>query len=104
MKIVSKLKWYGLAAISCSLAAAIAWPIDPPSPGFLLAVMESSLFGGLGPGLLSVALSALVFDLFFLHRTSPKPSEPETFLRFAVFCAASFLVTGLMEIKRRVEE
>ena len=104
MKIVSKLKWYGLAAISCSLAAAIAWPIDAPSSSFLLAVMVSSLFGGLGPGLLSVALSALVFDLFFLHRTSPKTSEPETFLRFAVFVAATLLVTGLMEIKRRVEE
>jgi C4-dicarboxylate-specific signal transduction histidine kinase len=104
MKIAYKLQWYGLAAICCALAAAIAWPIDAPSSSFLLAVMVSSLFGGLGPGLLSVTLSALAFDLFFLHRTSPKTSEPEAFLRFAVFVAATLLVTGLMEIKRRVEE
>jgi C4-dicarboxylate-specific signal transduction histidine kinase len=104
MKILSKLQWYGLAVLSCGLATAIAWPIDAPSSSFLIAVMVSSLFGGLGPSLLSVALSALAFDLFFLHRTTPHTSEPEAFLRFAVFGAATLLVTVLMEIKRRVEE
>jgi C4-dicarboxylate-specific signal transduction histidine kinase len=104
MKILSKLQWYGLAVLSCGLATAIAWPIDAPASSFLLAVMVSSLFGGLGPGLLSVALSALAFDLFFLHRTTPQTSQPETYLRFTVFVAATLLVTGLMEIKRRVEE
>src|SRR6202049_961800 len=105
MKIVSKLKWYGLAAICGSLAAAIAWPIDAPSSSFLLAVMVSSLFGGLGPGLLLVALSALGFDLFFLCRAPPpKPPAPSTFFVLWVFGALFFLGGGLRKKKRGVEK
>jgi K+-sensing histidine kinase KdpD len=83
---------------------AVAWPIDAPSSCFLLAVMVSGLFGGLGPGLLSVGLSALAFDYFFLRRTLPPAVEPAIYLRSAVFLVATLLITGLMEIKRRVEE
>jgi C4-dicarboxylate-specific signal transduction histidine kinase len=104
MKVHSKLQRYGLAIISCGVALAVAWPIDAPSSCFLLAVTISSLFGGLGPGLLSVALSALAFDHFFLWRTFPPAHESATFLRFAVFLIATLLITALMEVKRRVEE
>ena len=104
MKVLSKLQGYGLATIFCGIALGVAWPIDAPSSCFLLAVTVSSLFGGLGPGLLSVCLSALAFDYFFLWRTFPPAHEPATFLRFAVFLVATLLITGLMEIKRRVEE
>jgi C4-dicarboxylate-specific signal transduction histidine kinase len=104
MKIPSKLQGYGLATISCGVALVVAWPIDAPSSCFLLAVTVSSLFGGLGPGLFSVALSALAFDHFFLRREFPQATESATYLRFAVFLAAALLITGLMEMKRRVEE
>jgi C4-dicarboxylate-specific signal transduction histidine kinase len=104
MKALSKLQRYGLATISCGVALAVAWPIDAPVSSLLLAVMVSSLFGGLGPGLLSVGLSALSFDYFFLWRTPPPAVEPAIYLRLAVFLGAALLVTGLMEIKRRVEE
>src|SRR5438445_5251392 len=104
MKVPSQLQRYGLATISCGVALAVAWPIDAPSSCFLLAVTVSSLFGGLGPGLFSVALSALAFDYFFLRREFPLATEPATYLRFAVFLAAALLITGLMEMKRRVEE
>ncbi len=104
MTVLSKLQRYGLAIISCGVALAVAWPIDAPSSCFLLAVTISSLFGGLGPGLLSVALSALAFEHFFLWRTVPPAHESATFLRFAVFLIATLLITALMEIKRRVEE
>jgi C4-dicarboxylate-specific signal transduction histidine kinase len=104
MKIASIIQRYGLATVSCGLALAVAWPIDAPSSCFLLAVMVSSLFGGLGPGLLSVGLSAIAFEHFFLWRTFSPTHEPATFLRFAVFLAATLLITGLMEIKRRVEQ
>ena len=104
MKVLSKLRRYGLAMISCGIALAVAWPIDAPASCFLLAVTVSSLFGGLGPGLLSVGLSALAFGYFFLGRTLPPAVEPAVFLRFAVFLVASSLITGLMEIKRRVEQ
>src|SRR5258708_10167069 len=102
MKVLSRLQRYGLAIISCGIALAVAWPIDAPSSCFLLAVTVSSLFGGLGPGLLSVALSAFVFEHFFLWRTFAPARESATLLRFAVFLIATFLITVLMEIKRRV--
>jgi C4-dicarboxylate-specific signal transduction histidine kinase len=104
MKAFSTLQRYSLATISCGVALAVAWPIDAPASCFLLAVTVSSLFGGLGPGLLSVALSALAFDYFFLWRTIPPAVEPAIYFRFVVFLAATFLITVLMEIKRRVEE
>ena len=104
MKVLSKVRRYGLATISCGIALAVAWPIDAPASCFLLAVTVSSLFGGLGPSLLSVGLSALAFDYFFLRRTLAPAIEPAVYLRFAVFLAAALLITALMEIKRRVEE
>jgi len=104
MKVLSKLRRYGLATISCGIALAVAWPIDAPASCFLLAVTVSSLFGGLGPGLLSVGLSALAFGYFFLGRTVPPAVEAAVFLRFAVFLVASLLIAGLMEMKRRVEQ
>jgi signal transduction histidine kinase len=104
MKVLSKLRRYGLATISCGIALVVAWPIDAPASCFLLAVTVSGLFGGLGPGLLSVGLSALAFGYFFLGRTLPPAVEPAVYLRFAVFLVATLLITGLMEIKRRVEQ
>jgi len=104
MRVLSAIRGYGLATICCGVALAVAWPIDAPSSCFLLAVTVSSLFGGLGPGLFSVALSATAFDYFFLWRTFPPTHESATLLRFAVFMAAAFLIAGLMEIKRRGEE
>ena len=104
MRVLSKLQGYSLATISCSIALAVAWPIDAPASCFLLAVAVSSLFGGLGPGLLSVGLSAFAFEHFFLWRTLPPAVEPAVYLRYAVFLVATLLVTGLMEIKRRVEQ
>jgi C4-dicarboxylate-specific signal transduction histidine kinase len=104
MRVLSAIRGYGLATICCGVALAVAWPIDAPSSCFLLAVTVSSLFGGLGPGLFSVALSAIAFDYFFLWRTFPPAHESATLLRFAVFMAAAFLIAGLMEIKRRGEE
>ena len=104
MKALSKFQHYALAITSCGIAFAVAWPIDAPSSCFLLAVTVSSLYGGLGPGLLSVGLSTLAFNYFFLRRTLPPAPEPAILLRSAVFLAATLLITGLMEIKRRVEE
>jgi C4-dicarboxylate-specific signal transduction histidine kinase len=104
MKALSQLQRYGLAAISCGVALAVAWPIDAPASCFLLAVAVSSLFGGLGPGLLSIGLSALAFGYLFLRRTFPPAVEPAVFFRFAVFLLATLLIAALIEIKRRVED
>src|SRR5882724_7310026 len=102
MKFTSKLVQYGLAVISPVAALVVAGPLDAPSSCLLLAIMVSNLYGGKGPGLLSVGLSALTFDYFFLppgfHLFSIEP------LRFSAFLGAALLATGLIQGKRRVEE
>ncbi len=104
MKVLSKIQRYGLAIVSCGVALPLAWPIDAPASCFLLAVMVSSLFGGLGPGLLSVALSAVAYERFFLWRTAPPAREPTALLRLAAFLVATLLVTALVEVKRRADQ
>jgi PAS domain S-box-containing protein len=102
MVLVSELRRYGLAAISCGLALAVAWPSDAPTSCFFLAAMVSSLYGGKGPGLMSVALSALAYDYFFLPPRFHLAIEPSSYVQFAVFLTAILLIVGLVEAKRRV--
>jgi K+-sensing histidine kinase KdpD len=101
---VATLRRYGFSAISSGVALAVALPLDAPSSCFFLAVMASSLWGGKKPGFLSVGLSALAFDYFFLPPRLQLFVEPASYLRFAAFLGAILLVTGVIEIKRRVEE
>src|ERR1700689_4465701 len=100
----SKAWRYGVAAISCAVALAVALPTDAASSCFTIAVVVSSLYGGRGPGILSVGLSALSFDYFFLppahHFTVAVASSP----RFAAFLGAIVLTAVLLETKRRAEE
>ena len=104
MKVLSQIQRYGLAAVSCGLALAVAWPLDAPSSCFFLAVMVSSLYGGRGPGLFAVGLSALAFDYFFLPPRFQFYVEPSSYLRLGAFLGATLLIAGLIEAKRRVEE
>jgi PAS domain S-box-containing protein len=104
MKVVSQLGRYGLATISCGLALALGWPSEAPASCFLLAVIVSSLYGGKGPGLLSVGLSALAFNYFFLPPKFGLSIAPDHYVRFATFVGAAFLITALVEAKRRVEK
>jgi signal transduction histidine kinase len=99
-----RLQHYGLAVIACAVAVALARPLGAPSSCFLLAIIASSLFGGTGPGLLAVGLSAIAFNFLFLP--SPlSPSSPSShYLRFGVFVAAALATSQLVETKRRIEE
>src|SRR5580704_1368192 len=98
MRVFSRAWRYGLAAVSCGLALA------SPSSCFFLAVIVSSLYGGKGPGVLSVLLSSLAFDYFFLPPKHSLWIEPASYLRFAAFVGAVVLITVLIETKRRVED
>src|ERR1035441_3649186 len=93
MRVLSTGWHYGLAAISCGLALALALPLDSPSSCFFLAVMVSSLYGGEGRGVLSVLLSSLAFDYFFLPPKNSFTMQPFSSLRFTVFLGAVLVVT-----------
>ena len=90
--------------ISCAIATAVAIPLDSPSSCFFLAVMVSSLYGGKGPGIVSVLLSSLAFDYFFLPPRYSFAMQPLASLRFAAFLGSVLVVAVLIEAKRRAEE
>ncbi len=104
MRVLSTAWRYGLAVISCALATAAAIPLDSPSSFLFLAVMVSSLYGGKGPGVLSVLLSSLAFDYFFLPPKYRFTMQPFSSLRFSVFLGAVIVVSVLIETKRRADE
>src|SRR5277367_3233283 len=103
MRVPSTGWHYGLAVVSCGLALALALPLDSPSSCFFLAVMVSSLYGGRGPGVLSVLLSSLAFDYFFLPPKYSFTMQPFSSLQFTAFLGAVLAVTVLIEAKRRAE-
>ena len=100
----SRLKQYGLAVIACAVAVPLAGPLDAPSSCFLLAIIASSLFGGTGPGLLAVGLSAIAFNFLFLPSPLSLSSPSSHYLRFGVFVVAALATSQLVETKRRIEE
>ncbi len=100
----SRLRRYGLPAIACGIALIVARPLKAESSCFLLAVIVSSLFGGRGPGLLAVGLSAIAFDLFFLPSPLSLLNDPSSCLRFGVFLVAALTASQLIDKKRRIEE
>jgi PAS domain S-box-containing protein len=102
--LIDTFRRYGLAIIVCALALAVAWSLNAPSSCFFLAVMVSSLYGGKGPSLLSIVLSALSFDYFFLPPRFQLSLQPASYGQFAVFLGAAALIAVLVEAKRRVEE
>jgi PAS domain S-box-containing protein len=104
MTAVSKLRRYGLATISCALALAVAWPLGAPASCFFLAVAVSALYGGKGPSLLAIGLSALAFYSFFLPPRFRLYHDPSSYLRFAAFLGATLSIAWLIEAKRRIED
>jgi signal transduction histidine kinase len=100
----SRLKYYGLAVIVCAVAMALAVPLSAPSSCFLIAVIASSLFGGRGPGLLAVGLSAVAFDFLFLPSPLSLSSPSSHYLRFGIFIIAALATSQLVETKRLIEE
>jgi PAS domain S-box-containing protein len=95
---------YTLAAVSCGVALGIALLVDSPSSCFFLAVMVSALYGGKGPGIVSIALSALAFDYFWLPPQRSLWMQPSSIPRLAVFLAAAALGAVMIETKRRADE
>ena len=101
---LSQVQNYGLAIAACALALAIALPIDAPSSCFFLAITVSGLYGGKGPGILSVVLSALAFDYLFLPPLHHLTMEVSAYPRFLAFLVAAVLIVVLVEMKRRADE
>jgi C4-dicarboxylate-specific signal transduction histidine kinase len=77
---------------------------DAPVSLFLCAVILSGWFGGVGPGLLATALSALAFNYYFLppiYSFGPKPGEIP---RLVIFTVSALFVGSLSAAERSAVE
>ena len=96
---------YGIAVLSVTTALIIArlpaFHLEAaPVSLFLCAIMFTAWFGGVGPGLLATALSALAFHYYFLppmHSLAPKTAEIPRIVIFTV----SALIVGLLSAAQR---
>src|SRR6516164_8535197 len=107
---------YGAAVLSVAAAALVShWPLlhleSAPVSLLLCAIMFSSWFGGVVPGLLAFILSGLVFYYSFLPPAYSLAPKPEQIPRFVIFLVSAFFVgalsaaqRGAMESLRRAHE
>jgi C4-dicarboxylate-specific signal transduction histidine kinase len=100
----SRIWTYGVAVLLLSSAMIISLWLTPhigfPGTLFLCVVMLSAWFGGVGPGLLATALSALAFHNSFLHpiySSGPPPREMPRLLMYII----SNLLVGLLSAAQR---
>lgn len=99
---------YGAAVLAVAVLALLRWLLDPllgPGVPFILffpAVMLGGWIGGLGPGLLATALSAIVaWYLFVPPALSFFPLSPSHALQIALFTALGTLISLLLEALHR---
>src|ERR1700730_8172337 len=81
---------YGVAVLSVAVALILARLLDvhlvaAPVSLFLCAIMFSAWFGGVRPGLFSVALSLLAFDYYFVTPLYSLAMEIKEVPRFIIF-------------------
>jgi K+-sensing histidine kinase KdpD len=99
---------YAISLTAVAAAAAMSW-ILPSDYGvgatalFFAAVTVSSWFGGLGPGLLASALSAVVLDFLVIPPSFEWVGRGEAVLQVAVFAVAAALTSFLNEARRYFE-
>jgi signal transduction histidine kinase len=103
MTVTLRLRSFCFAAAVCFAATLLSWVSGAPSSCFHLAIVICSLYGERGAGLLSIGLSALSFDYFFLSphfRFSPELSR---YPRFAAFIATGLCINLAIAAKQRAD-
>jgi len=97
---------YGFAVVSVVLATVVTRDIQPLlgesiSPLFFAAVMLSTWFGGMGPGLLSTALAGWASAYYFVN--SSLVFDVDDAIRLVVFLMVSLLISSLTSLRKRAE-
>lgn len=106
----SRSRWlpYGIALLTVALAVPLTFfffPVGHSSSAlFFAAVIVSAWYGGLGPGFLATALSALALDFFFLPPLYAPDTGMTESVRLGVFVLVSFLISALNAWEKRRRE
>ena len=97
---------YGIAIASVGLALLINLSLDKleqlPSVVFLAAVLVSSWYAGLGPGLMATVLSTLALDFFFLPDFYSLDFGPATWVWLVTYVGAAIFINWHHEAQRRL--
>ncbi|HEV8343993.1 MAG TPA: ATP-binding protein [Candidatus Binatia bacterium] len=105
----SPLLGYGVSVVTVVAALSLnllSWPLvqGTPSSLFFAAVMVSSWYGGLGPGLLATVLSAIALDYFFITPVHSLSLDWSAIVRLSVFLLVALLTSYLTAARKRAEE
>jgi len=94
----------------CAVALATAltqalWSYIQPSatPLYFIAVMASSLYGGVIAGLVATCLSALATAFFFMEPRHSFDIGPDDAFRLTMFAAVALMTNSIAAERRRVE-
>jgi signal transduction histidine kinase len=101
MRLTSRLRSYSFASAICIVATLMSWISQAPSSCFHLAIVICSLYGENGAGLLSIALSIVSFDYFFLSPRFQFSVEASSYPRLAAFIATAVCVNLVIAAKQR---
>jgi PAS domain S-box-containing protein len=99
---------YGVVAVSIIVALVLTMTLGPVMERnlallFLAAVVFSSWFGGLGPGLLATLMATLSFYVFFVEPVGVWYTGVTDLVRTGLFALVSLLVSLLSAARRRAE-
>jgi light-regulated signal transduction histidine kinase (bacteriophytochrome) len=105
----SAFQRYGLAVFSVSVALVISLVMQrfnfrAEFTAFLLAVAVAAWYAGLGPGLVALVLSSVLFDYFFTEPVYTLYVTASDVPRFFVFLVFLALIIWFSAVRRRVEQ
>jgi PAS domain S-box-containing protein len=102
MKVSSSIERYSLAMAICLGAIVLAW-LTGAASCLLAAIVMACIYGGRGPGMVSIAICGLAFGIFLLFPGLYFPAHPNVLLRFAVFLASAVVVALFIQDHRSAE-
>jgi signal transduction histidine kinase len=108
LKLTPQLQRYGVAFLAVVVAFLLTqmlwWLIQPTLyPLFLAAVMVSSWYGGIGPGLLATVLAAWLCSYFFIPSISFQAASLSNVIGLFQFVLVALLITFLNTMLRSTQ-
>lgn len=113
MKLYRQLLPYGVAIASTTIALLLTlwfepWMSRTVGAFFYIAIISSTWYGGIRPGIISIALSLLAINYYFIPPLRQFwGTAPDDLIRLGIFSAVALIInllsSNLRESKRKVE-
>lgn len=106
-RVVLILLKYGIAAIAVTLALLITQSLQPtvfPTPLFFAAIVVSTWFGGIGPGIFAVFFATLLLDYYFVSASRTFSVHPAALVYLAQFSFPALLSSWFVKKRKDAEQ